>query len=235
MQSHPGMPCTAKVPLRDEDIPSCDHSDHSVDHTTQWNGRVGPNTLQWNTEDAAETVLEPPIRVDEEFLLLPIMPQDQPGFPSVSQENQFASMSSHNDRVIDVEQQTRHKAEQNPDTAVVVYECKWDEQGTRCGQWIEGHAKGIRTHLRNWHAVNGQTKDQVQCKWSNCTEALKCGSMPRHIKTHLKVTFRCSTCQQSFAREDCIQTHLRTADECVDSEAITVPGLGARRIVPPNP
>ncbi|KIM63935.1 hypothetical protein SCLCIDRAFT_1213736 [Scleroderma citrinum Foug A] len=214
--------------LLDEDIPSCDH-------ITQLHGRMGPATFQWNAEDAPEAVSELPIRATEEFLLSTVMPQDQLGFPPVSQENQFANMSSHSDRFIDVEQQTRHKAEQNPDTDVVVYECKWDEQGNPCGQWIEGNAKEIRTHLRKLHAVNGQTKDQIRCKWSNCTETLKYGSIPRHIMTHLKVTFRCSTCQQSFSREDCIQHHLRTTDKCKQSDAITVHGPGARRIVPPNP
>ncbi|KAG1716478.1 hypothetical protein ID866_682 [Astraeus odoratus] len=49
--------------------------------------------------------------------------------------------------------------------------------------------------------------------------------------THLKVTYLCSTCQQSFAREDLIQSHRKTVEKCTDAEAIVHHGPGARIIV----
>ena len=139
---------------------------------------------------------------------------------------------SPNDRVIDVEQQPRYRAELNSDLVVIVYECRWDERRNPCGKWVEGNAKEIRTHLRIHHGMNGQTKDIFQCKWSNCTDELKYGSIPRHIMTHLKVTFCCSMCEQVFSREDCIQTHRRMNDGCANAEVITVPGEGTRCIYP---
>ncbi|KAI6009858.1 hypothetical protein EDC04DRAFT_845961 [Pisolithus marmoratus] len=86
--------------------------------------------------------------------------------------------------------QTWCKAKRHPDTQVIVYQCKWDAHGSTCERWIEGGIREIRIHLRNYHGIQGQVKDQIQCKWSGCAEEFKYGSIPRHVMTHLKVTFR---------------------------------------------
>ncbi|KAL4071318.1 hypothetical protein V8B97DRAFT_450746 [Scleroderma yunnanense] len=230
MQSHSGMPCSRKIPFN-EGMPFRDHCGPCIDSITHWH-ESSPNftTIQRSDEEVPETTLDPAMQAPEVSFSPPIH-MDQSGMPLLGRGNQFTSLSGHDNREIVVERHTLQKAEQNPHIDVVVYECRWDEHGNPCRKWVEGNAKEIRTHLRNYHAVNGPTKDPTQCKWSNCTDELKYGSIPRHIMTHLKVTFRCSICQLSFAREDCIQSHRKTIDKCANSENIVTHGPEARLIV----
>ncbi|KAI6009871.1 hypothetical protein EDC04DRAFT_847297 [Pisolithus marmoratus] len=132
--------------------------------------------------------------------------------------------------IINVDWRTWYKAERHPDTQVIVYQCKWDTHGSTCAQWIEGTIREIRIHLRKEHGIQGQVKDGIQCKWSGCAEEYKYGSIPRHVTTHLKVTFRCSNCDTQFPRDDRIRNHCRIVEECANAESVTVAGPGGRLI-----
>lgn len=136
------------------------------------------------------------------------------------------------DQVIDVDPQTLRKAERDPNTRLIVYQCKWAEDEKPCYQWIEGSPREIRTHLRIHHGVQGQAKDQTRCRWLPCVEERKIGSIPRHVMTHLRIAFRCSICRAVFAREDCIQAHRREVRGCTEGETDVEPGPGARIVVP---
>lgn len=143
---------------------------------------------------------------------------------------QFVDPSAHYDQIINVDQRTLYKAERNPNAEVIVYRCQWDIHGRACRRWIEGDEREILTHLRNYHDVQGQTKDAMLCKWSGCAEELKHGSIPRHVMTHVKATLRCSNCRTKFPRKDRIQNHRRTVEECTNANIETVPGPEARLI-----
>lgn len=205
MQSYAGTPPSPCISVDD----TVAFSDYYYNHTAD--GR--PIVTQWQAETSGQFAAGGGDPV-----------------PSSSCGAQFVDSSASYDQIIDVDKRTLYKAERNPNTEVIVYRCQWDIHERACQQWIEGDEREILTHLRNYHDVQGQTKDPVLCKWSGCVEELKHGSIPRHVMTHVKVTLRCSNCRTKFPRKDRIQNHRRMVDECANANIETVPGPEARLI-----
>ncbi|KIK76025.1 hypothetical protein PAXRUDRAFT_36948 [Paxillus rubicundulus Ve08.2h10] len=127
--------------------------------------------------------------------------------------------------IIQVDPETRQRADRDRTSSVVVYACRISEP---CGLWVEGDLKEIRTHLRKYHGVLGHSRDTIICCWFGCREHRKLSSMPRHVMTHLQVKFSCSNCGQLFPREDCARAHCRAVETCAEALIFNVPGPQAR-------
>ncbi|KAI6168668.1 hypothetical protein EDD17DRAFT_633797 [Pisolithus thermaeus] len=204
MQSYAGTPPSPCISI-DDTVPRSEYYDLTAD------GR--PSVIQWQTETSN-----------------PLAAGAGDPAASFSCRPQLVDPTAYYDQIIDVDKRTWYKAERNPHTEVIVYPCRWDTREGACQQWIEGDEREILTHLRNYHDVQGQTKDPILCKWSGCSEELKNGSVPRHIMTHVKATLRCSHCRMKFPRKDRIQNHRRMVEECANANIETVPGPEARLI-----
>ncbi|KIJ65893.1 hypothetical protein HYDPIDRAFT_109964 [Hydnomerulius pinastri MD-312] len=132
------------------------------------------------------------------------------------------------DEIIRVDPETVRRADRDRNIDVIVYQCQWDLRGTQCQMWVEGDVGEVLTHLRQYHGVEGRTKDAIICSWRECAQEFKLGSMPRHVMTHLGVRFQCSNCKGDVAREDYLRAHFRKVEACSGANAVIVPGPDAR-------
>lgn len=248
MQSYASMPPSPSTSLEDG-VSYCDSYDSTADGhpiIVQWQAGTFNQPVAQQYERSSDLGNNYEFRVEEDATVTarseavppPGVDFSQSGpairnaLCSFSWSPQFVNPRFHDDQIIHVDQKTWYKATRNPNTKVIVYQCKWDTQGSPCRRWIEGGVREIRTHLRIYHGVQGQAKDPIRCKWFGCSDErdFKYSSIPRHIVTHLKVTLLCSNCRTQFPRDDRIQFHRRIARKCARANTVTVVGPEARLI-----
>ncbi|KAJ7442409.1 hypothetical protein B0H11DRAFT_495495 [Mycena galericulata] len=86
-------------------------------------------------------------------------------------------------------------------------ECKW---WPRCDETVSTEQGALWTHLKNRHGVLHGVR--VGCLWTGCSATLKSSSLVQHVKSvHLHWRVLCTSCGESFAREDTEKAPVRRA------------------------
>lgn len=107
--------------------------------------------------------------------------------------------------------------------------CRWDNEGSLCGDELQAVPKDIRGHLRQDHGIGIGNKETYRCLWitarGQCGEQLKSQSFGRHIIKHTGIKIKCSLCDTTMAaRNDLATRHRHRHPNCSEADFIIVPG-----------
>ncbi|KAG2159103.1 uncharacterized protein EDB93DRAFT_444577 [Suillus bovinus] len=111
--------------------------------------------------------------------------------------------------------------------------CRWDNEGTLCGDELQATPKIILAHLRQNHGIGIGNKETYGCLWKTahgcCGDQLRFQSFGRHIIKHTGIRFKCSLCDTIMpARNDSIPRHRHSHPNCSQAEFIIIPGLDSQ-------
>ena len=120
------------------------------------------------------------------------------------------------------------------DGKLIVHQCRWEENASRCGLWIIGDKSSINVHIQRWHErVPGGDKSQADCRWAGCAKMMLKESIPRHIVAiHLDEVWECQGCRKELVRNDAYGRHAAKSGSpaCQTSGAVISYSANAREI-----
>ncbi|KAG2069604.1 hypothetical protein BDR04DRAFT_673950 [Suillus decipiens] len=107
--------------------------------------------------------------------------------------------------------------------------CRWDNDGTLCGDELQASPGGILAHLRQDHGIGIGDKKTYRCLWitaqGRCEEELKFQSLGRHVIKHTGIRMKCSVCGMMLsARKDLTTRHRKNYPNCSQADFIFIPG-----------
>ncbi|KAG2369278.1 hypothetical protein BDR07DRAFT_760011 [Suillus spraguei] len=107
--------------------------------------------------------------------------------------------------------------------------CRWDNDGTFCGDELQASPGGILTHLRHDHGIEVGDKKTYRCLWitahGRCEKQLKFQSLGRHVIKHTGIRMKCSVCGMIVsARKDLTTRHRKYYPNCSQADFIIIPG-----------
>lgn len=106
--------------------------------------------------------------------------------------------------------------------------CRWDNEGTLCGDELQATPKDILAHLRQEHGIGIGNKETYRCLWltahGRCEEQLRFQSFGRHVIKHAGIRLKCSLCSATMsARNDLAAKHRRHHPYCSQADFIFIP------------
>ncbi|KAG1781905.1 hypothetical protein EV702DRAFT_1275376 [Suillus placidus] len=101
--------------------------------------------------------------------------------------------------------------------------CRWDNEGSLCGDELQAAPKDILAHLRQDHGIGIGNKETYRCLWitayGRCEEQLRFQSFGRHIIKHAGIRIKCSLCDMTMpARNDLATRHRHHHPNCSQAD-----------------
>ncbi|KIJ65239.1 hypothetical protein HYDPIDRAFT_167489 [Hydnomerulius pinastri MD-312] len=107
------------------------------------------------------------------------------------------------------------------------HKCLWSDNDEPCEEPVAGDRRDILWHLHAVHGVELRGDKLPQpCFWAHCLKTMNKESIARHIlAVHLREGVECTGCGSTFAREDSLKRHIRSAQQktCRGKERHPVP------------
>lgn len=107
--------------------------------------------------------------------------------------------------------------------------CRWDNDGTLCGDELQASPGDILAHLRQDHGIGIGNKETYRCLWitahGRCEKQLRFQSFGRHVITHTGIRMKCCRCGTVMsARKDLATKHRNHHPNCFRADFTIIPG-----------